>query len=727
MTVNIKNLSLDILRDLYGGSRRLSMYPLGHPTTQDTLKKPLSALNKIFAFKHSFAIELFKSNLLAEGILIEDTIYASGLAMDMKKHNISNIVFASSVNIGDLYHFLSLLISRPEQIEETFERELQAKNITCIKINVERLYNLFRFDRVEMINNTSRFKLADRIKSILSRRPEIIVAFYLGRLKDDDDVVKYIEVDLRLGYVAGHFREALKSLSRDKAVKLLEEVVFAANWLDDKFDSQTILGLRELFGDYLAAHPENSILPDIYNLFKKVGTPDMIMSRIFDKTSILKLRAFQETESIVHTLRYADPSRVDPEGLRKTIFKLAAAGQRGYLSDLLDQLIGSLSSPTNELRQKGMHLVVTASDVLMSGGFFEEFDSICREALRIALLPTETLEPLELIAELSWQAIKKRRWQELKFLVRTLKGIRDDKGHPDSKRKLAASKLVELSESSLLAESVSSLMDTEMSDDGGGLLDAIAELGSRETIRKLTEKIAHPDMNIRSRVMKLLINMKDQSGEVLAQILSDLVQEFRGETIDDQKWYYIRNILRVIKEIKAEKAFPYLEIISNWPDSRIKQEIIRTLEGMPPEDAGKLLERLSKDYDPEIRKTAVIAMGLTGHPDMFPRLRGVFKNQPDCRIAAVVSIGRIGGQQARDWLIAVFEDDSLLDGLNLSKRDSEQLRIAILKSLSHINDETAVLKLEEYSRKSFSKSLFKKDLLSNTARLILESKSKEQP
>ena len=727
MTVDIKILSLDILRDLYGSSRRLSMYPLGHPVTQETLKKPLSALNKIFAFKHSFAIELFKSNLLAEGILIEDTIYASGLAMDMKKHSINNVVFTSSANIGDLYHFLSLLATRPEQNRETFDRELQARNVTCIKVNVQRVHNLFRFDRVEMANEASRFLLPDRIRTILSRKPEIIVTFYLGRLKNDEDVLNLIDVDLRLGYLSGHFRDALKNLNREKAVKLLEDVVFSANWLDDKVNSDTVLGLRELFGDYLAAHPENSLLPDIYNLFKKVGTPDAVMSRVFDKSSIMKLRAFQETESIVNTLRFADPSKVDPEGLRKTIFKLAAAGQHSYLSDLLDQLMGSLSSSTNELRQKGLHLVVSAGDVLVTGGFFEEFDSVCKEALKIALLPTETLEPLELVAELSWQAIKKRRWRELKFLARALKGIRDDKSHPESKRNLAAAKLVELSESALLAESVSSLMDAEFSDDDGGLLDAMGELGSRETIRKLTEKIAHPDINVRSRVMKLLVSMKDQSAEVLAQVLSDLVQKFKGEAVDDQKWYFIRNMLRVIREIRAENAFPYLEMIANWPDSRIRMEIIKTSEGMPPEDAGKLLEKLSKDYDAEIRKAAVIAMGLTGHPDMIPRLKEVFKNQPDCRITAVVSIGRIGGQQARDWLISVFEDDELLDRMSLPKREVEQLRIAILKSLSYINDEAAVSKLEEYSRKSFNKSLFKKDLLSSTAKLILDSKTRNQP
>jgi hypothetical protein len=84
MNNDIKQLSLDILRDIYGSSRRLALYPLGHPITQETLKKPLSMLNDIFTFKHSFTIDLFKQRVLGEGVLLDDTVYVSGIALEMK-------------------------------------------------------------------------------------------------------------------------------------------------------------------------------------------------------------------------------------------------------------------------------------------------------------------------------------------------------------------------------------------------------------------------------------------------------------------------------------------------------------------------------------------------------------------------------------------------------------------------------------------------------------------
>lgn len=720
--MDVKNATLDILRDLYGSSRRLTMYPLGHPVTEETLKKPVHALNRIFSSKHSVIIELFRDSLLAEGILLEDTIYVSGLALDMKKHNLSNIAFCSDINIGDLYHFLTLLVSKAGPDEDNVARILRSKNISSIRVNLEDPPSLFHFDRSELTSDTTQFSLSKRARAVISKNPGIIAAYYMGRLRKDDDILEYINVDFRLGYLSGHLKDALISLEREKGKKLLENVVFSTNWLDDQIDAAMLLGLKRLFRDYMSQHPDQKMLSDIYELFKKVGAPGDVMDQIFDRSSVVKLRTFQESELIVNTLKYSDPSQVDPADLRKTLFKLAAAGQKDYLSDLLDQLIRSLSSSTNALRQKALHLVSTAGEVLVTGGFHDDYNSLCREAVRLALLPTETLEPVELCAELAWQAIKEKRWQELKFLIRTIKGIRDDHSHRESKRNLASRKFIAISESNLLADIVSDMMENPPPEDAGGFFEALGNLGSKDIIKTLADKIAHPDINIRSRVIKLLVSMKNESAEVLSQMLGEWVGKYDGEAIDDQDWYFLRNILRILRGVQAEEALPYLEIMTGWPEFRLKLEIIKTLEGLPAEDAGKLLEKLSGDKDPEIKKAAVIAMGLTGHPDMVPRLLAVFEREPDCRIKSIASIGRIGGPQARDRLIEMFEDEEFFNDFKLPKREIEQIRIAILNALSRIGDATAITKLEEYSQKSFSKSLFKKDLLSNTAKLILDTK-----
>lgn len=717
--MDIKKLGLEILRELYGGSRRLSMYPLGHPITQETLKKPLALLNQIYSFKHSFNIEFFKDRLLAEGILLDDTVYVSGLALDMKKHKLSSISLFSQINTDDLYHFLSVLVSKPLPFDDGVAQFLNSKKIESIGVNRKNLRNLFHFENGELSMAQPVKTLEKRVRGILLKNPSIISSYYMGRIRDDDDILKYINLDFRLEFLSRFFRESLLSLSDENAKKLLEETVFSTNWLDDSIDTRAIEGLKRLFNDYLSKQDDNSALNDIYALFKKVGAPEVILNQLFDRSKVLKLKTFQDSEEIINTLKFSDPSQIETEYLKKTVFKLASAGQKDYLFDILNQLMNSLSGSTKAIRQQALHLLTTASEVISGGGFYEEYASLCRSVVRLALYPSETLEASELTCNLAWQALKKKRWQELKFLARMMKGITSDKMQPESKREFVAARILEIGESKLLSELTADFLENNLSDESGEFLEAISNLGSPKIILMLVERITDPDINIRSRIIKILINMRADSAETISQLLSEEVERYQGDKISEEKWYYLRNILRVLKEVDAEEALPSLEIMSIWPDKRLKLEIIKTLEGMPAEGSAKLLERLSFDNNYEIRKGAVVAMGLSGHPDMIPKLEAIIERLSDCRILAIASLGRIGGPKARNLLIDLFENEGFYEVKGLSKREIEEIRVAIIKALSRIGDQISLRKLEEFSNKSFDKSLFKKDMLSNTAKIVL--------
>ncbi len=717
--MDIKAQSLEILRHLYGSSRRLSMYPLGHPVTQETLKKPLDALNVIFSFKHSFTIELYKERLLVEGILLDDSVYVSGLAMDMKKHNLSNIAIRSNINIGDLYNLLSGLIAKSGPRDDSLERMLKSNNIDSVSVNIGAPPNLFRFEGPDTPGDSDLKSLSRRIKQLISKNQNIIGAYYMGRLKTDDDVAGYLNVDIRLRFLTGYFKETLLQMDRDSAAELIENIVLSTNWLDDEMDKTMLSGLNSLFKDYLSRKDAGGNLHHIYQLFKRVGAPDAVLEEIFDKTSVVKLRAFRESENILDILKNSDPSLVNPGELKKIVFKLAADKQNEYLTDLIEELLRSINGPTIELRQQGLNLIIAASEVLSGGGFHSEFGALCRDVVRIALSPNDTLEPVELASQMAWQSLKRKRWEELKYIVGTLKGLADDRMQQESKRKLALKNLLDISESTLLEDTMNELLEQDWSDEVGNFFEAFGNLGSRAIVKILASKITHPDINVRSRIIKLLVNMKKESAEVLTGILGEEVGKYDGGLVSDEKWYFYRNILRVLKDINAEEALPYLELMAGWPIIRVRMEIVKTLEGMTAAGTGKLLEKLSSDSEFEVRKVAIIAMGLSGHPDMIQRLMHIFKTIDDCRVLAVASLSRIGDSQSRDLLIEIFENDSLFDELGISKKNKEEIQVAIIKALYRIGDETAVGKLEEYSRKSFTKSLFKKDLLSNTAKIVL--------
>jgi hypothetical protein len=723
MNNDIKQTSLDILRDIYGSSRRLALYPLGHPITQETLKKPLGTLNEIFIYKHSFTVDLFKDRVLGEGVLLDDTVYVSGIALEMKKHKLSRITFNSDLAIGDLYHFLSILVARPGPFQDNMARILKAKNITSIIINSDTPPRLYEFDRIEGISG-EKFYLEERIRDIISEKPGIIASYYMGRLKDDNDVLDELGIDFRIIYLARFFKDILLHLNRDKALTLIENALLSTNWLDDAIDSQAVLGLRRIFDDYLTENPDEQVLSAVYHLLKKVGTPESILGQFFNKTSILKLKTFQQSEDIVETLKYSDPSKVDLATLRKTIFKLAASQQNSYIEDIIDQLIRSLSAPTIEERQKTISLVESVAEVLANGGFFEEYSYICKEAVRLSLLPTQTSEPVELTAKLIWLAIKNSRWPEFKVLCRTLRGVIDDRLQAESKRELAGLKLAEVSSSDLIFKTASCLAEGNRSDDANEFFEGLSALSSKEIIKMLAGKLTHPDINIRSRMIKLLVSMKKDAGDVITETLGEMIERLNGEAISDEDWYYFRNALRVIKEVRAEGAIPLLEIMSGWPVARIKLEVIKTLEAMPPESSCQLLEKLSHDDNIDVKKAAVVAMGLSGDKCMIPYLREVFISNPDCRQIAVASLGRIGDTQSRDILIELYESPTLFKDLDIVKKESDEVKATILKALSVIGDELSLKKIEQYATKPMDKSLFTRDLLSNTAKIILGAKIK---
>jgi hypothetical protein len=244
------------------------------------------------------------------------------------------------------------------------------------------------------------------------------------------------------------------------------------------------------------------------------------MDQFFNKSSFLKLKMFQESEAILEILKDSDPSQVDPNLLRKTVFKLAASRQKSFITELLDQLIKSLSFPTPNQRRCAASLIASAAEVLANGGFFDEYTYVCKETVRLSLLPTQTSEPVELAADLIWLAIKNSRWQEFRVLTRTLRGVCDDHLQAENKRQLAALKLAEISDSEIVFKTASNLSDISRSDEANEFFEGLSALGSKEIIKMLAGKLTHPDINIRSRMIKLLVSMKSDAGEVITEKLA---------------------------------------------------------------------------------------------------------------------------------------------------------------------------------------------------------------
>jgi len=715
--IDVKKISLDIFRDIYAASRQLMMYPMGHPIMNETLKKPLESLNTIFSFKRSFIFQVHNQRLAAEGILLDDAVFIKGLLKDLAKHDITRVEFTAEITSGDLYTFLSKLLESKCLSGATIQEYLVEKDVASIKINQPGSSPLYNIDDNIIGLPKAKYMLSERVKDILNDNSNIIISYYIDEIIDDDDLAARLEINFRLPFLASYIKSIISHMPEKKALDLITQVIYSTNWLGESTDQKTLEGIRKLWKDYTVQKEDISIILPVYNIFKSVGATEDVIEFIFDKAALIKLKAVRQTEEIISHLRANRAREIDFQLLKSTVFKLATDMYSQPLEKLLKQLLDSLSSRVLDTRQRGLRLTIEATEILADGAFWDIYRNFIKEALRLALMPKSQNEIIELIVWIIEKSAKKEQWECLKIGVQTLKTIASDK--VDYKSIQASNKLDELAESPILTDILTgAVLD---SSSGSELFEAVSAIASRKVAAVLVEKIDCPNRNTRARVIKSLVRMGEQIGPEVIKKFAELVSA--GETNDVNAWYKIRNMLRVLSEIKYFEAIPYFEVLAGWKQKRIKLDLISACEVMKSPTVSGVLSKLAVDIDRDVRKNAIIALGMSGYPDMVKQLRNLFTKTISDHELIIVAIGRIGGAFARDTLIELYENPDVFENLEISKKDEQNIKVALLKALSVIDDDVSRSKIELYS-KSGKHKLFKKDVLSETALILLSNNKK---
>jgi hypothetical protein len=712
--LDVKKLSLDIIRDFYSASRKLVMYPMGHPNTNETLKKSVERLNEIFGIKRSFVLHTFAGRLLAEGILLEDNVFVNGLLLDLKKHDISSVVFKCELVLGDLYHFLNKLLEPKSPIEDHFQKYLNIQNVRTIEINSPQPSTLYDFDESAAGLANSKYLLEERLKALVSAKINLAVAHYLGKLNSDDQVTQYLGVDFRLSYLRRNLSTIISSLPETQVLEIFRQLIYSSNWLGQDSNVKALNGIKQLWGDYFPETPNYTILLPVYQTLKEVGAPRDFLDHVFDKAALIKLYPLIDADEIIGNLLANQTRHIDFEQLKKTIFRLASDQHFEQLNGLLRQLLATLSSTTPETRQRGLRLAMAAVDSLSDGLFWDVFSDFIKEMLQLAMSPAAGQEITELVERVAENTAANCRWQELKLSLQTLRGI--SRENDATKSAMATKRLESLANSPIILDILVEAIISGKSN--AELYEAIACLASTKIASTLIEKIDSPDKAIRARIIKALAGMGKDVGPPATEVLAALIGP--GETEDNSSWYRIRNLLRVIGLVKYIEALPYFEILAGWHQKRIKLELISALESMQSAATGSILSKLAVDTDPEVRKMAVIGMGMSGHPDMMMYIKNLFGNPQVDQVLLVAAIGRLGGPRARDMLIDLFENERYFQPDMTNRKDEEAIRLAIIKALSKIGDEIAKSKVDLYSRRWPAKDKTAiKDVLSNTAKVLL--------
>lgn len=715
--IDIKRLSVDIIRDFYSASRKLVMYPLGHPNTNETLKKAVESLNEIFAIKRSFVIQTFGGRLIAEGILLEENVFVNGLLLDLKKHNINCVVFNSDLLLGDLYHFLSKLVESKSPIDDHFQKFLNNQKVKTIAVNTPEPKTLYDFDETAIGAANAKFSLLEHLKALICARPDLTIAYYLGQLTNDEQVAEKLKIDLRLSFIKSRLPAIIITLPQNQLLDIYKQLIYSSNWLGQDVDADSLRGLKSLWNDYFPESPDYSILVPVYQALKEVGAPRNLLGSIFDKAALSRILPLIDADDIIELLKTNQTREIDFTHLKKTIFRLATDNNLGQLELMLKQLLNSFASSNSDTRQRSLRLAMAAVDSLVEANFWGIFQNFVKDMLRLGMSQQAGQEIIELIERVAEKTANGSRWQELKLSLQALRGISREIGNPKAKE--AQSRLQTLATSQVMSDI---LVEAVMAGKGGTeLYESIATLGSPRIANLLIEKIDAPDKAIRARIIKALVGMGKESGQPVTEAIAAIVT--KGESEDESAWYRLRNLMRVAGMVKYIESLPYFEIMSNWKQKRIKLEVIAAIESMHSASTGPILSKLAVDSDPDIRKAAIVAIGMTGHPDMVSYIKNLIGHPQVDLILIVAALGRIGGQKSRDVLIDLYENDRFFVVNKFNAKDEESAKMAIIRAMANIGDDVAKSKVELYSRQWLSKGKpSKSDFLSNTAKILLGEK-----
>jgi predicted protein tyrosine phosphatase len=146
--------------------------------------------------------------------------------------------------------------------------------------------------------------------------------------------------------------------------------------------------------------------------------------------------------------------------------------------------------------------------------------------------------------------------------------------------------------------------------------------------------------------------------QVLVSAGSDIVPDIVPK-LKDPRWFVVRNMITVLREIAPPNLFRLLEMIQDHPDLRVRKEIIKTAGIVKGPQATKVLLEFIGDESEEIRETAIYYAGISRSPELLSPLaaivrRGRLFNPETATVkAAVLALGQFQRPEAVDTLVWV--------------------------------------------------------------------------
>jgi HEAT repeat protein len=186
--------------------------------------------------------------------------------------------------------------------------------------------------------------------------------------------------------------------------------------------------------------------------------------------------------------------------------------------------------------------------------------------------------------------------------------------------------------------------------------------------------------------------------DALAQLARDNAELLAGRLQDD-RWYIVRNLIYVMGRIGGPRVVDYLRPLARHPESRVRRELVKTLDGMDHPKAVDALLDMLRDQEHTMRVVVLRALARRKSPRVVQPLSTVIADRHFAgkdlseKLEVFVTLASSGEAEALALLTRYLRGTSWW-----RRAEQEQLRWCAAYALKQMGSAEALALLEEGSQ-----------------------------
>lgn len=678
-------------------AKKVAIYGSNHPVAEKAVSKPFVFLSQIFHYRQFVTFNLQKGYLHLSNIRMKESVFTAQLIQLMQMQEIHAILIRDSVTNAHLSAFLNHLVHRTPSYSANarIADRLRHEHITSVEVNSESAVRMFEEQkqyRGDVDGDFSIRRIAlDQVGDDVRLLAELQTA--------DSNVLLRHGIDFFPEIIAYVIPEKIIALP---AARIHQQLSRWAAELKDTHRAERDVELTRFLTvmKIIERHPDRDEI--VAGIDAESMGSAVIANEPSDRsteTGRIKIESRTQLEIILETVFTSGSNRYGATDFVDAFERLTRTGQQVLAVETLHYLINRMTDPNPDFRQRALDLASSAVDNLTKRTDVVVLEKTV-EALAMRLSTRqETYEFSELIATVFSKCMVEQRYDLTASLTREMAGRRQMVDGVTVYDTMAIKKaFANINQPVAIRQLVEELMKSA-NPQIDKVRETLVAIGSEEVALALSEIIAHPIRAIRQQSLRTLAELGKASLRVFTRILVDdawFERELGRQELPDGKWYVVRNSIFVLGNLNDPEGVVPLRLRISDPDTRVRREIIRSLEKIQGEEAIDLLALMAEDPIHTIAEAAVIAVGVIGDRDAVPILIDIVRRNPSVSLRAILALGKIGGSEARDWLTKTLADDSGLGEMVAGKVAKDDFRAAIVRALGLIGDSDSIESLRKY-------------------------------